>query len=498
MATSYQTGFIQSLNPNEIRVIEEHLQKSTTVGNPSEENKDLKLFKALASNPDKTFLEEDLSSIMGSTDGALRVLKSRMFDKVLEALTHDNHILNIDQFNEFDSIIFSLKKKLLIFKIVYRSLNQRKVAMAFELLNEIIEVSKEYEVYEVCIEALTLKKYFRGIRLGVAEFEKFNKEIDYYETCHKAMYKATDNYYRLILNTNFIKSLTEKEQDNDIRSSIIQMENDYKETKSQQVNYYLHIMKQALYEREKNYVQAIECCKKVISITKKSKSLYRKERIGYALINLSQLKVYINKYKEALIDVKKSQTYFIENSFNHLISKEPEFYAHFYFGSYKKAFDCTEELLAQTLIDSGEFRKSKFVFYQSCILFATGKYKETLDVLNKSLEIEKDKSRWNISLRILNIITFVELDMIDQASNSLESLRKYMERTAKNDEIKARDILIVKLLREIEKKGFIVDTTDQELAKMIKDLSEKNKPTSWEHYSTELISFHEWLVTKRK
>ena len=154
------------------------------------------------------------------------------------------------------------------------------------------------------------------------------------------------------------------------------------------------------------------------------------------------------------------------------------------------------EMLNHSLVDTGEFRKSKFIYYQASILFATKKFKDALLLLNKSLEIEKDKSRWNVYLRILNIQIFIELNKIDEASNSLESLRKYIERTGKNEEMKERDILIVKFLREIEKDGFEYSVSNTSAEKMLKELSQKGKPISWEHYSPELIPFHEWVATK--
>ena len=55
------------------------------------------------------------------------------------------------------------------------------------------------------------------------------------------------------------------------------------------------------------------------------------------------------------------------------------------------------------LVDSGIFVRSKYIYYQSALLFAERKYKLVLSLLNKSLEIEKDKTRWNISLRRMNI-----------------------------------------------------------------------------------------------
>ena len=93
---------------------------------------------------------------------------------------------------------------------------------------------------------------------------------------------------------------------------------------------------------------------------------------------------------------------------------------------------------------------------------------------------------------------FIELNKINEASTSLEALRKYIERTSKTDEVKQRDVLIVKLLRELEKDGFMLDSKNTTVSKMLKDLSEKDKAVSWEYYSPELIPFHEWLEMKKK
>jgi tetratricopeptide (TPR) repeat protein len=150
-------------------------------------------------------------------------------------------------------------------------------------------------------------------------------------------------------------------------------------------------------------------------------------------------------------------------------------------------------MLEHSMADTGGYRKSKFIYYEACILFATKQFKEALQLLNKSLEIEKDKTGWNIALRILNIMVFIELSKINEASRSLEALRKYMERLTKSDEVKERDILIIKLLREIEKDGFRFDPKNANAAKMLKELSEKDKTTSWNYYTPELIPFHEWV-----
>ncbi|MBA3706560.1 MAG: hypothetical protein H0W84_11890 [Bacteroidetes bacterium] len=426
------------------------------------------------------------------------MLKNNLLDKVFEALTFDKHITNTSQFNEYDIAVFTLKKKLLVFKILQRALNQGKTEALYELLNRIIDSAKEYEAYDILTEALIAKKYLKGIRHGIQEFDKINEEIIFYDYCTKAVFYAIDCYYRLILNNDFVKTLSQKELDKHFQSSIQQMEIDYKKTKSQQIDYYLYILRFALCERKKDYLKAIEYCNKLLPIIKKGKVIYRDERMGFALDNLCHFYTHIGNYEAAAETAKKAQGYYIENSFNYFISKEQEFYAHMYNNDGQQALSCTEKLMDQDLVDTGEFRKSKYVYYQSCVLFSSKNFKAALDILKISLEIEKDKTRWNVSLRILNIMLYIELNKIDEAGRSLESLRKYMERATKSDEIKSRDILIVKVLRELEKDSFEFTLKNNSIEKMRQELSEKNTPVSWEHYSAELIPFHKWLEGKKR
>jgi hypothetical protein len=493
MAAIHIVKFIQSLNEREIQVIDDHIHSIYLLSgsNSADESKQLKLFRYITNNKERQLTDAELSKHISSKN--LASLKYLLSEKIYDALLLNKHIENKAVFNPREQIVFTLKKKILLIKSLYRVLNQGRTETINFLLTETIKLAKENEIYDVLIEALILQKYLKGIRIGIAEFDNINLQIIFYEHCFKCVQNANDIYYRLILNGEFIKSLSEKEVEKHLRVSIKQMEIDFKKTKSQEVNYFMHILQIALFEHEKKFQQAIIYCKKLLSLVKKNEILYTKDRIGFAMNNLCLFNVFIENYKEAAVQAKNAQKYLIPNSMSYLISKEQEFYAYFYSKNYIEANKCIEEMLQHSMADSGGYRKSKFIYYEACVLFATKQFKEALQLLNKSLEIEKDKTGWNIALRTLNILVFIELNKINEASRALEALRKYMERLTKSDEVKQRDILIIKLLREIEKDGFRLNPKNATAAKMLKELSEKNKPTSWNYYTPELIPFHDWV-----
>lgn len=491
MSNIHIDRFIQSLSPKEIRVIEDHISNVTALSGNPDESKQLKYFRHILYCKGKNIDQKDLIEVVGSSN--LSSLKYHLTEKIYDALLLSKHIQNEDFFSEREQIVFALKKKILLVKILYRTLNQGRSETIDFLLNETIKTSEENEVFDVLVEALTTQKYFKSIRLGQSEFDKINLKIDQAFLCLHAVQNANDFYYRLIIDNSFTKSLSKSEYDEHIDNSIAQMESDFKKYKCQEINHYLYLLQTVKFERQHNYLKSIEYCNKSIAFLKNSKVANSKSRIGFALNNLSQYKTFISKYNEAVKDAQNAQKYFIHNSFNYLSAKEQEFYANFYGNNYQKAKKCTEEMFEHSLADTGQFRKSKFVYYQACIHFANSEYRETLNLLNKSLDIEKDKTRWNISLRILNIMNYIELLKLNEASNSLESLRKYVERASKENEVSQRDLLIVKLLRMIEKDGFQYSKENKETVSILKKLSEKNTSFSWAHYTSELIPFHIWL-----
>lgn len=479
MPTPYIDTLLNNLNDSEKKSIDYYFSNK----NSTEELLLIKYIQAINNGENVKSKELNVN----------RMLKSRALDQITDILISDYHIHNKGNFSTQDQILLRLKKKILLARIISKSLNQNKFGPFKTFLNILIREAEKNELYEILIEALLLKKYYFALKEGAREFQKIEKKITHIEWCQKRMHYAGDCYFKIIINNNLLKFKNEKQFHNYILRAIRLLKQDYKKYKSQQINYYLHIILMFYYEKQKKYILAAKYSKILFSIVKNSPVLYRVERLGFALDNLSQYKGFTENYNDAARYAKEAQKYYLENSNNYLISKEQEFHIFFYHKKYDKANACMQELLNHKLVDSGQFSQSKYIYFQASLLFAQSKFKEALTLLNKSLEIEKEKSRWNISLRILNIMIFIESNKINEASRKLESLRKYVQRHQKDAEIKQRDILIVKTLRELEKEGFNYNGGNKIISKMLKELSQKNKPTSWEHYSPELIPFHEWL-----
>ena len=275
MAASHITEFIQSLSSEEIKVVKEYISRSNN-RLVLWENKIEKLFDVIIREPNREFNYKDLTKILKTSEATLRVLKSRLFEKIEEALVMKNHLKNKLIFNHRERLVFVLKKKILLIKSLNRNQNQKRIATINLLMNETITLAKRNQIYDVLIEMLYLQRNLNGIRLGIKEFERLSKEMAYYESIQKSVQNAHSSFYKVILNNNFINSFNQLEFDQFISNSITQMEIDYKSTKAQEIFYYTYFLKIAQAERKKNYDQAILYCKKLLLLLKKSPIVYLK------------------------------------------------------------------------------------------------------------------------------------------------------------------------------------------------------------------------------
>lgn len=484
MSNSHIINFIKSLNSEELRISKKYICSDTKIS---------KLLTLLTSEIEIS--NTSLSKKIGCSTESLRVLKSRLFEKIKEALLDDENFQSQILFSEREKLVFYLKKKVLLAKYLCRTINQNRIETINILIEDIIQVTKEYQIFDVLIEALTLKKQITGQRMGLVAYEKLRREIDFYDRCFRDIRRANDEYYKLVLDHEYTSSLTKDEMMFHIENSIFQMELNFKETGAEEINYHCNIFKLAKAEKAGKFKEAISLCGNILTNLKKSKIIYSNNRMGFALSYLTHYNVYLGNYKKGAKNAENAQRFNVKNSFNYFMLKEQEFFAHFYDKNYSEATKAIVELMQHSDVDAGKFRSSKFIYFHACILFRQNKFRDALKLLSSRLYIEKDKAGWNIYLRITLIMIHIHLNSVAIAGNSINALKKHIGRTIKSKEINGRTDLIIRLLNELVKDSFKRNPKNRKAAKLLQELSYKDGPDAWSHFTPELIPFHEWVMT---
>ncbi len=485
--------FIRSLRDEQKTALRNYL--SLSVFREETSGKEKQLFQLLLDPESEGLDDAALSKAIYGTkpDSNYRKLKSRLFQRVLDALIQDVYIANDERIGELDHLIVRLKRKMLAFRVLYRNRDKDFTDVLNHLLSEIVTEARRLHVYDVLMEALHFKKYTKSIRQGPEEFEKVQAEIEHCERCFKASTRANDHYYKIILNQNFYSKLSEEELQATIEKNIAEVERDYVQTGSPHVLYFLQFMRLANYERQKNYRVHVEVCEEIIALIKKHSSIFRKERLGYVYDNLCQSHVNLGDFENAIRSAQAAQKYYLKDSFATVVSKEQEMLANFYAGKYERAHQLVKDILRHPSSDTGEFRRDKYLYYSACCCFMSGDYQEAIRQVSRSMELSKDKSSWDMWLRILRIMILIEMQDLQQSAMAIEALRKHIERTSARQSIRQRDLLVYKALHEYEQEGFEPVQPPQKLNDLLASLAIPEGPVAWNCFSPELIPFHCWL-----
>lgn len=456
-----------------------------------------KLFEYLVENQNSETDDKAISlHVYGENKPeALKRLKSRLFSRILDTFTSDAFLLKEGVMDQSDKQSVRIRKKILQFRVLYRKKHGTDKAILFHILNEVIKEAKEYELYDVLADALSLKKYINVLRKGSDEITEMNKQIRQYQYAFNAVMNAGDCFFDIISNQDLLKAYSGSELEERLEQYLVQLKNDYDTTGSITILYYYKRLQLAHLQGQQKFVQLIDVCLDIINLLNKNKCINRTERMAAVYGSISKCLVFTGEFGPATENAKIAAGYYPPKSINYIIAKEQEFYSLFYGASYDKALIVLDELEKSPLINSGEFRLDKFLFFRSCIYFQKGLYKEALQICNRSLELTKDKNRWDLGIRYLKIMCLVELQLCDQAFASVEALRKIVGRNKIDGS--SRDGLIYKALNEFGRASF-APIANTKLSQYVSELSTKEGEQAWKYYTHELIRFDEWISKNLK
>ncbi|MFN8715094.1 MAG: tetratricopeptide repeat protein [Bacteroidota bacterium] len=485
---------LHALNRQQIKVLKKYLVGFTTRN--ESETKMLELAKLLLDRkqgpPDLDYCSKVI--YQAPRDSRIDKLKTRLYNKVLDSLAIDINIQRDEYEDEIHPISIKLKKKSTILQII--RFTPLRETLGLELLNDIITIAKKYELYYILLDHLQQLKLLKSWREGPKAFYKYQEEIEYYEKCNKASLKAQDNYYKMITNAGFSANKNIDKQSEILLQYVSESKYDYHQTNSPNVGYYLRLFEIAYYQSVFDYEKAKNAGIAMLSLIENNISVYRKSRMGFAWGNISECDIYLGNYPDALISARKSLEFIAPYSADYYVNKQLELDIQLLNGDLENAQQILQELLKTNRLKQGDFRIAKFAYYEACVHFRLGHFKECSRQLSLKYELSKDKLGWEIAIRILRIMTMIELNRHDEAQPMVGNLQKHIERNARKADVNERDRLVLKLFRELDKGGFRFDSLSKATRDILAKLSETDKPWSWKPLSPELIPVHTWLLGK--
>lgn len=458
-----------------------------------------RLFNIIVSKDSKIKSDKNLSLLLYKADkqAALSKAKSRLFNFILEVLSSEN-ILNKEKlFDPIDKQGIRIRKKMLQFRVLYRKKNKVDPSVLMHLLSEIIAEAKNHEQYDTLVEALTFKKYLLITRRGFEEVKEIEKQIIFFQKAYGNSVYANDIYFDIVTN----QEVTRRENPEEFRKRLLDginiLDKIVEQTNSATIGYLKKLIKLELLVVDNKNNETIKLCNEILEHIQKTPHLNKKERIAEIYGNLSYCLILNEEYEKAEKAIKKAFELIPKMGTHYLISKQQEFFVNFYAEQYNNALKNIEELLSMPMMNTGEFRYNKFLFFKACTFFQQKQFPFALKFCNESSKVSKDKGRWDLGNRYLKILCFIELNDSDEAFSSIEALRKIIGRTKQFDFVTQRDELIYKLLYEYSKNNFS-QLPSNKLLNIITELEKPNCNNNWKHYTHELFPIHNWIKKRLK
>jgi len=415
---------------------------------------------------------------------AIQKLKSRLLSKIHDVLLLDRGMENrVGEQDELDRYVVIIRRKVALYHTLL--MGPGNMSNLDAEMEEIIRLCKKYELFSVLCEQLKYKKLVNGFKNGKKAFERVNAELQFYKRCNDTLEKATDYYHLAVINSDFSGNNNKKDYQLFLRECIVELNEEASSLKSPLITYYIRNLEAMYYESGGNMEVTRDVCQELLQVIITNKSVCRKQRIAVVYNQLACCDIQLHDYEKAIENSQSAQKYFIRNSANYFSALDNQFLAHFHQLNFDKCKLICSALLKSTLDEVGEFRYAKYLFYQANVLFMNQNYKEVLQVLNRKMELTKDKIGWNFSIRVLTIQTLIALGRMDDASRHVSSLIKH-------DTLRMRDKAIFRILRMLERQGFDGLRLREKLEQEIKLLT-TGKNGKWDPISSELIPFESWL-----
>lgn len=467
----------------------------------------------LLRNADSETDAEKISSTLywgeENTESALR-LAQRLRNKTLECMLMDSQIHDNPFIAGYEKAVIKVHKKYAAYRLL--GIGHSPVEIKEDLLSELIRTCKKYEFYPLLLSCLEQKRWAEGQRSGMEMFDKITADMDYYRDRDKAISLAAGYVLQLKIMYQTSGKINPSEVISFLTSSICDLKEQNERFDSPSILYYQKFLEMDFQSNLNNHAVAKQICEEIIHLVFAEPSLRIRQRKGLYYAQLSQYEIILEQYDEALEHARLSLDYFPKGNDNYIASKELEFFSLFYAcpvgfpednrnvateglsngaGYYLQAEECISYMLTAGEKALGKFRWAKFNLFLAYTRFMQGRNADALAALHADFSFGSAHAGWEISFRILSILIYFELGMLDEYDRQVELLRKFMSYNCATNDFGARSELILQLLRDAEKNDY-----DFSFPENLHQLEGGEKEYQWEFFTPELIPLHHWFRQK--
>ncbi|MBI3503145.1 MAG: hypothetical protein HY063_15265 [Bacteroidetes bacterium] len=416
----------------------------------------------------------------------LDVLHHRLREDVLDFLTSNSFLKNHPVLEPLHAAQVEIKKKWAQQYIL--RFTGRTGEPADSLLDEAIALAKKYEYYNELIKLIQTRRLERAYRFGERELNKTTAEIKRYEKCERAVRRANEIYYRILIWQKFHANPDKKKLRAYEKKVIKELHRLHAQTKASEVLYFLRYIEIDFYQQRQQYDKAREACIQLLNIVYHYPAVQTRPRFDYVFGNLAQCHVYEGDYSKAL-DALSEIHYLTHQPLDWAESKEMETRILFYQRKYQEAMRLLNKIIKKLPEDAEPVRVSRLHFIRACILFAQENKEAAKKIMERKLYIRKDKTGWNIAVRMLELMLLTEEKSV-RSFRMAKHLKKFLLTQEKKS---TRDTMLAALFFQMSKNNFMFRNYKEQFRRTQKLFSMQKGKYAWNPLGHELIKYDAWL-----
>ena len=429
----------------------------------------------------------------GNNFTAFKKLLQRIYAKLLDLLISNEMLIESYDFNERTMSIAIIKKRFFYYDVLsLHGLNEQAISM----LDQIIKLCKEIELYEYLLIALNKKMLRISRRTGVNKIIKVLAEIEIYSEIQLNLCRA--EYLICLFSTSNIDGNFENFKKIDLGSEISRIDIVLKKSKSVRLQLFLYQIQGLEYSLNKQYELAKRNYKKMNSfLNKADKIIIKPNDTLNCLFNIVEFEMKTFHFGAANSRLGEIEKIVIKNKFNKLLLKELLFLNNWYLGNISQLQSSFVKINFETSnFESTLLFKDKFSFYQSLSYFIAGESANSFKSLQLIEKINKKKDDWNVNIRLLMIFNLINLEKYILASNYIESLRKYIAKAKFSKKELNTYKTILNLLNLLDKSGYDFKKVKNDSIELLNFVDANSSNMLFDHRSPFLLPFTPWFISK--
>ncbi len=453
--------------------------------------KSIRLVKLLLKG--KKYTSNEIQEILYGKNNyhAFNKLVNRLKEKIREVLIFDSNLMIPNHYGKRNQTVFEIRKKLLQSEIMfYRGMNDELE----NFLNKIIKKTKEYEIYDSLLAALDIKQRYRNFRFGIERNGKLKNEIEFYTLIRDKLIRAREIFYNLTAKINF--SASNIEYQIELESSLVLLQSDYESTKSPTIGYYYFLLQTEKYQNVNDLLSAQNILSKLVILVRNSPSVYTNYTLGNTLLNFGNNELLMYNFSSSESNFHEAISYSGNSSVNNAVAKELRFHALFFSSQIVQSEKLIEELYHASRTSNTPFLYSKRAYLLACVKTLNRDFEASIELLKEVKEIEKDKEGWNIGVRILSCMNWIELENFEKADREIEKLDRHIIRTMETKHVRKRDIVIKDILLQLMQHGYDFKKCYKNQQNNFDLLESVDQEYRWKIKSPEMLIFQEWFISK--